>query len=241
MRYGAIINALAVIAGGVLGMLGGGLITEKIKETVLKANGMSVILIAISGVLSKMFLISDAGIESQGSIMLVVCLALGGIIGEAIDIDGLLAKFGEWLKIKTKSENDGGFIDAFVTTSIIVAVGAMTIIGGIEDGLRGDMTIYIVKSIIDFITVMVLAAAKGKGCVFAFVPVLVVQGGVTVLSGLLAPIMTTEVIGAISLVGNALIMGIGINLLKPGTLRVANLLPAVVLAALWAGFNLPMT
>ena len=241
MRYGAIINAAAVALAGIFGMACGKLITPKIKETVLKLNGVATIFMAIGTVMSKALVIEDGSISTQGTVMLIICLALGSIIGEIIDIDGLLEKFAGWLKIKTKSESDGGFVDAFISTSIIVAVGAMAIIGGIEDGLTGDMTIYIVKSVLDFITVTVLAAAKGKGCVFAFIPVLVVQGGITILAGLLSPVMTTEVISAISYVGNALIMCIGINLIFPGTIRVANVLPAIVLAALWAVFNLPMT
>ena len=185
MRYGAIINGILIITGGLLGLLFGRFIKERVKDTVLKGIGVSVMLMGVAGTLSKMFLVTDGAVGTQGSVMLVVCLAAGAVIGELLDIDGGMERFGRWLKIKTGNAREGGFVDAFVTTTLIVGVGAMAIMGSITDGLTGDPTILVIKSIIDLITVAFLSSAMGKGCLFSFIPVLVFEGAVTVLAGFL--------------------------------------------------------
>ena len=241
MRYGAIINAGAIVIAGFLGMYVGGFIKENIKETVMKANGAATIVIAISGALSKIFVITEDGISTQGSVMMVVCIALGAVIGEILHIEDWLERFGGWLKEKSGNSNSVGFIDAFVTTTIIVGVGAMAIVGSIEDGINGNNSILLVKTVLDIVIVMVLSSTLGKGCMFSAIPVLILEGGITLLAQFLAPVMTTQALNAMSLVGNVLILGVGINLIWPKTIRVANLLPAMIFTFIWATLNLPMT
>lgn len=241
MRYGAIINGILIITGGLLGLLFGRFIKERVKDTVLKGIGVSVMLMGVAGTLSKMFLVTDGAVGTQGSVMLVVCLAAGAVIGELLDIDGGMERFGRWLKIKTGNAREGGFVDAFVTTTLIVGVGAMAIMGSITDGLTGDPTILVIKSIIDLITVAFLSSAMGKGCLFSFIPVLVFEGAITVLAGFLSPVMTDAALSALSLVGNSMMCMIGINLFRPGTFRAGNYLPALVFAVVWALLELPMT
>ena len=241
MRYGALINGVLIIAGGLAGLLFGRFVTEKIKDTVIRGIGVSVMLIGLSGTLSKMFVVTDGGLGTEGSVMLVVCLALGAVAGEILDIDGAMERFGEWLKVKTGNTKEGGFVDAFVTTTLIVGVGAMAVMGSIEDGLSGDNSILVIKSIIDLITVSFLSSAMGKGCLFSFIPVTIFEGLITVLSGFLAPVMTETALSALSLVGNSMMIMIGINMIREKTFRAGNYLPSLIFAVLWALLKLPMT
>ena len=153
---------------------------------------------------------------------------------EVIDFDGLFERFGTWLRNRTGNENDIGFIDAFLTASFTVCIGAMAIIGSIQDGLYGDPSTLFAKSILDLIIVAMMTASLGKGCIFSAIPVALLQGSVTLLAGFLAPLMTEAALSNISLVGNILITCVGVNLVWPKTIRVANLLPALVIAVIFA-------
>ncbi|MCQ2401074.1 MAG: DUF554 domain-containing protein [Lachnospiraceae bacterium] len=241
MRYGAIINTAAIIVGGIFGLLFGKLIKENIKDTVIKGIGACTMFIGASGALAKIFVISDGSISTIGSVMMIVCMVLGAIVGEILDIDGFMERFGAWLKVKSGSAKDGGFIDAFVTTTLIVGVGAMGVVGSIQDGLTGDYSILLLKSVLDLITVALMTSAMGKGCIFSAVPVLILQGGLTILAGLMEPLMTEQALANISQVGNVMITMIGINMIRPKTFRAGNYLPALIFAVIWALIGLPMT
>ena len=176
----------------------------------------------------------SAALGTQGTMMMIISLALGALIGEVIDFDGLFERFGTWLRNRTGNENDTGFIDAFLTASFTVCIGAMAIIGSIQDGLYGDPSTLFAKSILDLIIVAMMTASLGKGCIFSAIPVALLQGSVTLLAGFLAPLMTEAALSNISLVGNILITCVGVNLVWSKTIRVANLLPALVIAVIFA-------
>jgi len=241
MRYGAIINAVTIIAGAILGMLFGKLIKENYKETMIKGIGACTMFIGMGGCFSHMLVLSEGGFATQGCVMIIITMVLGGLIGEILQIESALDRFGAWLKVKSGSEKDGGFIDAFVTTTLIVGIGAMAVVGSITDGLTGDFSILLIKSILDFITVLILSSKLGKGCAFASVPVLLFEGGMTVLAGLLSPLMTEAALANLSQVGNIMIFMIGVNIVRPKTFRAGNYLPALFLAVAWALLGLPMT
>ena len=135
-----------------------------------------------------------------------------------------------WLKQKTRSTGDGNFIEGFVSASLTVCIGAMAIVGAINDGLYGDSTVLVTKSILDLIILMVMAASLGKGTIFSAIPVAILQGGVTALSVLIKPIMTDTALLYLLVVGNILIFCVGINLVFGKRIKVANLLPAIILA-----------
>ena len=176
----------------------------------------------------------SAALDTQGTMMMIISLALGALIGEVIDFDGLFERFGTWLRNRTGNENDTGFIDAFLTASFTVCIGAMAIIGSIQDGLYGDPSTLFAKSVLDLIIIAMMTASLGKGCIFSAIPVALLQGSVTLLAGFLAPLMTEAALSNISLVGNILITCVGVNLVWPKTIRVANLLPALVIAVIFA-------
>lgn len=227
---GTIANVLAIIIGGSLGLFCKNLLKDRYQETIMKATGIATMFLALSGTLSKMFVIQQVGIQTTGSMNVILSLVIGALIGEMIDIDHLFEKFGNWLKLKTKSQGDHQFVNAFVTASLTVCIGAMAIMGAIQDGIYANPSILFAKAVLDFVIILVMSSSMGKGCLFAFIPVAFLQGTLTALSVGLAPFMTTSLLNHLDMVGNILIFCVGINLIWPRTIRVANLLPALVVA-----------
>ena len=227
---GTIINTAAILAGGVLGALFGRFLSDSTQDTLTKVCGVSTLFIAITGALEQMLSVEGSAIVSSGAMLIIGCLAIGGVIGEALNIEGAFERFGEWLKRKTGNAKDKGFVNAFVTASLTVCIGAMAIVGSIQDGLTGDYSILTTKAVLDLIIIMVMSCSLGKGAVFSAIPVAVLQGGMTALAGLLKPVMTEGALANLSLVGNVLIFCVGINLVWGKKLKVANLLPAILVA-----------
>ena len=227
---GTLINTGAVVTGGVLGGVVGKLFDDEQRESLNKASGVSVLFIAIAGAMEGMLQIDQGALSSGKSMLVVLCLALGTVVGELIGIERAFERFGEWLKIKTGNAGDRGFVNAFVTTSLTVCVGAMAIVGAIQDGILGDYALLAVKSVLDFIIVAVMTSSMGKGSAFSAIPIFLLEGGVTLLASLAAPLMTEAAIANLSLVGSILIFCVGVNLVWGKTIRVANMLPALIFA-----------
>ena len=232
--FGTIINVLAIILGGLLGFVGGKLIKESVQDTLMKVCGVGTLFVAMSGVMEKMLVVNDGVISSTGGMLVIICLAIGGLVGELLNIEGGFERFGQWLKIKTGNSREVGFVDAFVTASLTVCIGAMAIVGSIEDGLTGDYSILATKAILDLIIITVMTSSMGKGCIFSAIPVAILQGGITVLAGFMKVLMTDAALHNLSLVGNVLIFCVGVNLVWGKKVRVANLLPAIVAAVIAA-------
>ncbi|MDD6726354.1 MAG: DUF554 domain-containing protein [Lactimicrobium massiliense] len=230
---GTLINALAIIAGGIIGMVFGKKIPERMQETLLKVNGTAVLFIGIGGVMSKMLTIQDGVVNTQGSMMMIGSLAIGTVVGELLDLDGWMHRFGVCLQKKTGNSSDSHFIEGFVSASLTVCIGAMAIVGAIADGIDGNHSVLFAKAVLDLIIVMVMSASLGKGCLFSFIPVVILQGSVTLLAKLIAPLITTAALNNISYVGSVLIFCVGVNLVFDSKIRVANILPAILVAALW--------
>ena len=227
---GTIINTGAIVAGGLAGILFGRFLKENVQDTLSKCCGISTLMIGIAGALEKMLTVEKGAISSGGSMLLVLCLTVGGVIGELLNLEGAFECFGRWLKEKTGNAKDKGFVNAFVTASLTVCIGAMAIVGSIQDGLTGDYSVLATKAVLDFIIIMVMSCSLGPGAAFSAIPVAILQGSVTALAGLVRPVMTEAALNNLSLVGSVLIFCVGINLLWGKKIRVANLLPAIVLA-----------
>lgn len=227
---GTIINTGAIVAGGLAGILFGRFLKENVQDTLSKCCGVSTLMIGIAGALEKMLTLENEAISSGGSMLLVLCLTVGGVIGELLNLEGAFECFGRWLKEKTGNAKDKGFVNAFVTASLTVCIGAMAIVGSIQDGLTGDYSVLATKAVLDFIIIMVMSCSLGPGAAFSAIPVAILQGSVTALAGLVRPVMTEAALNNLSLVGSVLIFCVGINLLWGKKIRVANLLPAIVLA-----------
>jgi uncharacterized membrane protein YqgA involved in biofilm formation len=233
---GTLINAAAIIVAGIAGVTGKKYIKERYQETMLKATGFAVIFLGAAGSLAKMLVIEDSGksISTTGTINIVVSLALGALIGEIIDIDGLFNRFGAWLRHKTGNDGDNKFINGFVSASLIVGIGAMGIMGAISDGIYGDYSILAAKATIDFVIILVMAASMGKGCAFSSLTVIATQGTITALAAAFGGLLTDPMLDSIAMTGNILIFCIGVNLVKENTIKVANLLPALIITVLIA-------
>ena len=236
---GTIINVCCIVAGGLVGLVGKRFISQQLQDALLKACGLSVIFLGLGGALEKMLTVATAAdgtavLSSGGTMMILVSLAAGSAIGEAIDLDARFEALGSWLREKTGSSGDAAFVDGFVTASLTVCIGAMAIVGSIQDGISGDYTTLALKGAIDAVCICAMAASMGKGVIFSALPVGAWQGLVTAASTLLQPVMTQAALDNLGLVGSILIFCVGVNLIWPRTFKPANMLPAVFIAAAWA-------
>ena len=238
---GTIVNAAAVVAAGFLGLLLGSRIKKNVQETIIIAMGVATLILAVAGTLSKMLVVQEDGtLAVQGTMTMIISLAVGSVIGELLDLDGKVNKFGSWLKIKSGNAKDEGFVEAFVTSSLTICIGAMAVVGAIQDGISPDHSILFAKSVLDFLIIVVLSAAMGKGCIFSAIPIVLLEGSMTLLGVVIKPLLTAQALNNLSLVGNAIIVCVGINLIWDRKIRVANMLPALILAVAMAflPFNL---
>lgn len=228
---GTLINAAGIIIGGFAGLLFGKLIKPRMQETMTCACGICVIFLGIAGAMEKMLTAHENGtLVSGGTMMVIASVVLGALLGELINIEAGLERFGGWLKKVTHSEGDGGFVDGFVNASLTVCIGAMAVVGAIQDGIYGDYSTLTAKAVLDLIIIMIMTSAKGKGCIFSAIPVIAFQGVITALSRLIEPIMTEPALSNLSLVGSILIFCVGVNLVWGKKVRVANFLPGIVFA-----------
>lgn len=227
---GTIINTGAIVAGGLFGLLFGKNMKERIQDTLQMACGVSTMVLGLGGAIAGMLSLENGTFSTGHAMFIVICLALGAFIGEIINIEQGFETFGEWLKKKTGNAKDTRFVDGFLTASLTVCIGAMAIVGSIQDGIYGDYTILATKGILDFVIVMVLTCSKGKGCIFSAIPVFLLQGTMTLLASLIRPIMTEPALANLSLIGNILIACVGINLIWGKKIRVANMIPALIFA-----------
>ena len=235
---GTIINVAGILAGGLLGMLFGGLINEKMQQTLMKTMGFCTAVLGLAGTMEKMLVIENGQLVSRGSLLLILSLVLGAVVGELLDIEKRFTDFGEWLKLKSGNGNDARFTDAFVTASLTVAIGAMAVIGSINDGLFGDYSVLTVKALLDLIFIMIMTSFLGRGCIFSAIPVGILEGSMTLLARLISPILNQQALDGLSMVGSVLIMLIGVNLVWPKLIRLSNLLPAIVFSLILAQFLL---
>ncbi|HEL2594167.1 TPA: DUF554 domain-containing protein [Streptococcus suis] len=233
---GTIINTVAIALAGLLGSWFGHLLKERHQSGLTMASGIAVLFLGISGSLEGLLAVADGNLTGRNSMLLVISLALGTLIGELLHIEGWFERLGIWLREKSGNSKDPHFIDAFLTASMTVCIGAMAIIGSIQDGLTGDYRLLAIKSILDFIIILIMTSSLGKGAGFSAVPVLIFQGSVTLLARLIEPLMTDQALANLSFIGSALIFCVGVNIIWDKKIRVANMLPAIVIAVIWSFF-----
>lgn len=236
---GTIVNVIAVVLGGCIGMFLKGGMKKRYQEVVMQALGAATIFIGVSGALKEMFSVDGNSLQSGGTMMMIFSMALGALVGEWINIERWLERFGEWIKKKVKGKDDPRFVEAFVTTSLVICVGAMAVVGSLQDGLTGDASMLYSKSFLDAISVIIFTSTLGKGAIFAAIPVGILQGLVTLFAGALEPVLTETIIANLSFVGSILIFCVGVNLAFGKKFRVANMLPALVFVVVYSVLPLP--
>ena len=230
---GTIINVAAVLLGSMLGLAIKGGLPQRFEHTVTQAVGLSTLFIGLSGALEKMLTLLDGTLASQDIMVMVVCLVTGAVIGELINIEAKLERAGSFCKQKLLAGRAGHsaehFVEGFVTSTLLFCVGAMTIVGSLQDGLNHNYTLLFTKSIMDGVMAIILTSSLGIGVAFSILPLALYQGSITLLAGWIRPFLTDLMIGRMSLVGSILIFGLGINLLFGKKIKVGNLLPAMFL------------
>ena len=231
---GTVINVGLLLAGGIVGLIGGRFITPRIQDALMKASGLCVLFVGLAGALEKMLVIDNGSLSSTGATMIIVSFAVGSVIGELFDLDARMEQLGEWLRAKTGNGDDGAFVNAFVSTTLTVCIGAMAIVGSIQDGILGDWSTLALKGALDCVIVCAMTASLGKGAIFSALPVAVFQGTITALARLIQPLMTAPALANLSLVGSMLIFCVGVNLIWEKTFKPANMLPAVVISVIFA-------
>ncbi len=212
---GTIVNSIAVIIGGTIGLLLRKGISDRFKSTVMQGLGLAVFVIGLSGAL-----------KTQNVLLMIFSIVLGGIIGEAMDIEGRLASLGQWIESKM-GQGEGLVAKGFVMTSLIYCVGAMAIVGALESGLTGNHETLYAKSLLDGVSSVIFASTLGVGVLLSAVTVFVYQGLITIAAGSLAMMLTDAVVLEMSAIGGLLIVGISMNILEIKKVPVGNLLPAV--------------
>lgn len=229
---GTLINVACILFGGLFGLLFGSRIGERMRETLMAATGAAILFLGAGGALEYMLTVEGTSLSVRGTMLMIVSLALGAAAGELLNLEGGVARLGAWLREKSGSGGDGRFISAFVSASCTVCIGAMAVVGSIQDAVAGDYSILLAKGVLDAIIICVMAASQGKGCVFAAVPVGIFQGAVTAAAFFAGSFISHGALDRLSFVGSILIFCVGLNLIRKEQIRVANLLPALVFAVL---------
>ena len=218
---GTIVNCLTIIAGSLVGMIFRNGIPEKYNQTVMQAIGLAVILIGMKSALG-----------CNDLLIIIISLAAGSLIGELIGIENYLEKLGNFLETKF-SKTSSSFSTGFVTASLMYCVGSMAIVGSLESGLTGNHDTLFAKATLDGIVGIILSSSLGIGVLFASIPVLLYQGSITLMAGLLKPLLVPAVISQMSAIGGLLIVALGLNMIRDKKLRVGNMLPAIFIPLLY--------
>ncbi len=226
---GTIVNVGAILLGGSVGWIAKKGLPERYKSTIMQAIGLSVLVVGLSGSLQGVFqYVGKARLDRVYLTGLILCLVIGSVIGEVLNIEKRLNLLGEWFKYKF-SKGESTFAEGFVTASLIYCVGAMAIVGSLEDGMTGNTQILFAKAVLDGVSAIVFTATLGIGVVFSVIPVLLFQGTITLLAQFIQPWISEDVISQMSIVGGVLIMGIGFNILEIKKIKIGNMLPAIFL------------
>ena len=236
---GTIINTAAVVLGGLVGILLKNGIAKRFEKGLMQALGLSTMFIGVGGVLKYMLVVESGSISTRGTMLLIFSLVIGALLGQLLDIESKMEVLGVRLKALAKVKNDNRFVEGFVTTSLIICVGAMAIVGAMEDGLTGDCSMLVTKSLLDFVLVVILTSAYGIGSAFSAIPIFIYQGSITLIAALFGSVISDGLIAELSFIGNALIFCVGVNLVREKTFCVANMLPSLlipILTELWGVF-----
>ncbi|MBQ2754453.1 MAG: DUF554 domain-containing protein [Clostridia bacterium] len=218
--FGVIVNVITVILGSCIGLLLKKGISEKVSTAAITCLGACTLYIGISGCL-----------QGENVLIVIASVVLGAVLGTLLNIDGAINKLAKSAETKFRKEGQTVSVaDGLVNATLLFCVGAMTVTGSIEAGLTGDNSLLITKATLDFVSSMMLASSLGFGVLLSSVSVLVIQGGLVLLSGLIAPFMSTGAINEMTCVGSILIIMIGTNLMGITKIKVADYLPAIVIA-----------
>jgi len=224
---GTFVNVAAVLAGSVIGLLVGRGIPQRVSDTIMKGLGLITVYLGVTGMM-----------DGKNALITILSVVIGAAAGEALDLDGKLTGLGEWLEKRFSAGGETVSVaEGFLSASLLFCVGAMTIVGSLQDGLSGDHTLLFTKSAMDFVSSIIFASTLGAGVLLAAGSVLVIQGGIALLAGFLAPVFHYgNTIPEMTVVGSVLILGLGLNILGVTKLKIMNYIPAIFLPVLLCRF-----
>jgi uncharacterized membrane protein YqgA involved in biofilm formation len=223
---GTLVNAAAVVAGSLLGMLIQKRLPQRITRRAFQAIGLFTLFLGVS-----------MALETSNYLIMIFSIVAGSVLGEAMDIDRWVTRFGDWLKRYVNSSQEK-FSEGFVTAFLLYCMGSMTILGAIEEGLGDEPNLLLAKSVLDGFSSIALAASLGVGVLFSALPLLIYQGGLTLFAGSLQNVLDTAVITEVTAVGGILLLGLGITILEIKQIRVLNMLPSLLVAGILAAIFL---
>jgi len=230
---GTIVNVATILIGGAIGLALKKVLAKRVTETVMQGVAFAVIIIGISGALGAAFTVVDGKLSSDHTLVMIISLAIGAVIGELIGIESKLNAFAEFCENKFSKPGETTFAQGFVTATLVFCVGSMAIVGSLEDGIKGNSDILFAKSALDGITSIIFASTMGIGVLFSALTVGVYQGSITLLAIFVAPYLDDVVVTQMSLVGSVLILGIAMNMLQITKIKVGNLLPAIFIPVVY--------
>lgn len=219
---GTIVNTLSIIVGGLIGIIAKGKISKNINDTIMNGLALCVVYIGVSGAL-----------KGNDTIIIIISITLGGLIGEIIDIDKRLENLGEKIEKKfNKNKDNISISQGFVSATLLFCVGAMAIVGALESGLNNDYSTLYAKSVLDGITSIIFTSTLGVGVLLSAFAVFVYQGSITLMAGFLSSFLNDVAINNMTAVGSILIIGLGLNILGVTKIKISNLLPSIIIAVI---------
>lgn len=237
---GTIINVSAVILGGLLGTVLNAGAVKRYEASLMHALGLCTLFIGVGGVLSGMLTYEDGAFGTRGTMLIIFSMVPGTLAGELLHIEDHLTHFGERIKKAVKAGGDARFVDSFMANTLVICVGAMAVIGSLEDGLSGDYSMLAAKAVLDCVITLIFVSTMGIGAMFAAIPLGIYQGSITLFARVIAPFLSDALIGDLSLIGSVLITGVAINLIFQKGIRLANMLPAILGPVIYHLLILPL-
>lgn len=223
---GTLINVATVIIGSIIGLVAHSKLPKKITDTAFHGVGLFTIVLGII-----------MAVKTNNFLIMIFSIVIGAVIGEILDIEKAINKFGEWVKKNLKTKNER-FSEGFITAFLLYCMGSLTILGAIEEGIDGTPNLLVAKSILDGFSSIVLAATLGIGVLFSVIPLLIYQGSLTLFASNMQFVFTDVIINELTSVGGILLLGLGISMLEIKKIRVLNMLPSLIIAVVLAYFFL---
>ena len=217
---GVIVNVIVVLIGSLIGLMFKKRIPERIIASALTAMGLCVTYLGISGAL-----------DGRNPLSIIISMVIGAMVGTALDIDRQLNRLGAFVESKVKiAEGHSSVGESMVSATLMCCVGAMSVVGSLNAGISGDNTLLFTKAVLDFFTALLLSVSLGYGVIFSVVPIFLYQGSLVLLARFLQPLLTESIIADLNCAGSLMILALGLNVLKITNIKVANLLPALLLS-----------
>lgn len=230
---GTIVNTAAVVIGGGAGLLVKKALTESMQDSMMKALGIATMFIGLGGAMAGMMTVEGSTLVTGKTMLMILSLVLGTLAGELLDIEKHMEELGDWIRVKVHMEGQSRFTEGFVTNALVICVGAMAIVGSLQDGLSHDPSMLYAKAFLDAIISMIFASTLGIGVLFAAIPLGVYQGSITICAAIIAPFLSEALIGNLSYVGSILIFVVGLNLAFGKQFKVGNMLPAILVPVIY--------